>query len=58
MGEYFRDHDVRVVNMSWSDDVGEFEQWLTRTSAEKDPAARKQLAAQIYAIWKEGVGKA
>ncbi len=55
MGEYFRDHDVRVVNMSWSDDVGEFEQWLTRTSAEKDPAARKQLAAQIYAIWKEGV---
>jgi subtilisin family serine protease len=55
MGEYFRDHDVRVVNMSWSDDVSEFEQWLTRTSSEKDPAVRKQFAAQIYAIWKDGV---
>jgi subtilisin family serine protease len=55
MGEYFRDHDVRVVNMSWDDDVNEIEQWLTRTSSEKDPAVRKQFAAQIYAIWKDGV---
>jgi subtilisin family serine protease len=55
MGEYFRDHDVRVVNMSWADSVSEIEQWLTRTSSEKDPVARKQFAAQIYAIWKDGV---
>jgi subtilisin family serine protease len=55
IGDYFRDHDVRVVNMSWADSVSEIEQWLTRTSTETDPEARKKFAAKIYAIWKEGV---
>jgi hypothetical protein len=55
IGEYFRDNDVRVVNMSWADSQSEIEQWLTRTSSEKDPAVRKQFAAQIYGIWKDGV---
>jgi subtilisin family serine protease len=55
VGEYLREHDVRVVNMSWSDSVSEFEEWLGKTSAEKDPAKRKQAAEQIYAIWKEAV---
>jgi subtilisin family serine protease len=55
IGEYFRDHDVRVVNMSWSDSQSEIESWLTTTSSEKDPTVRKQQAAQIYRIWKDGI---
>jgi hypothetical protein len=55
IGDYFREHDVRVVNMSWADSVGEIEQWLTKTSTEKDPEARKKFAEQIYAIWREAV---
>jgi len=55
IGDYFRDNNVRVVNMSWSDSVSEIEEWLTKTSAEKDPAVRKQFAAQIYAIWKQAI---
>jgi subtilisin family serine protease len=53
--DYFRENNVRVVNMSWDDDVSEIEEWLMKTSQEKDPAARKQFAQQIYAIWREGV---
>lgn len=55
VGEYFRDNDVRVVNMSWGDSQGEIEEWLTKTSTEKDPAVRKQFAAEIYGIWREAV---
>lgn len=55
LGDYFREHDVRVVNMSWGDDVAEFEQWLAKTSPEKDPAARKKQAEQIYTVWKDAV---
>jgi hypothetical protein len=55
IGDYFRDNNVRVVNMSWSDSVSEIEEWLTKTSTEKDPAMRKQFAAQIYATWKDAV---
>jgi subtilisin family serine protease len=55
IGDYFHDNNIRVVNMSWSDSVSEIEEWLTKTSAERDPAVRKQFAAQIYAIWREAV---
>jgi subtilisin family serine protease len=55
IGEYFRANNVRVVNMSWSDDVAEFEQWLTKTSSEKDPAARKKLAQDIFAVWHDAI---
>lgn len=58
LGDYFREHNVRVVNMSWGDDVGEIELWLAKTSAEKDPAVRKKQAEQIYVIWKEAVASA
>jgi subtilisin family serine protease len=54
-GEYFKAHDVRVVNMSWGDDLAEFEQWVAKTSDEKDPAVRKQLALTIFNIWREAV---
>jgi hypothetical protein len=55
LGNYVRDHNVRVVNMSWRDDQSEFEAWLTKTSTEKDPEVRKQFAAKLYLIWKEAV---
>ncbi len=55
VGEYLRQNNVRVVNMSWGDSQGEIEQWLDKTSTEKDPDKRKQFAGEIYAIWREGV---
>jgi hypothetical protein len=58
VGDYFRTNNVRVVNMSWDDDVAEFEQWLTKTSSEKDPAARKQAAQTVYKVWREAVENA
>jgi subtilisin family serine protease len=58
LGDYLRTHDVRVVNMSWSDNETEFETWLTKTSHEKDVVKRKQLAGELYAIWREAVESA
>jgi len=55
MGDYFRTHNVRVVNMSWGDTVAEFEESLAKTTAEKDPIARKKLAMEIYKNWRKGV---
>lgn len=55
LGDYFREHNVRVVNMSWADSQSEFEAWLANTSTEQDPGKRKQMAAQLYAIWREAV---
>ena len=55
LGDYVRDHNVRVVNMSWGDSQGEIEQWLTKTSTEKDPEVRKKMALQIYLIWRDAV---
>jgi subtilisin family serine protease len=55
LGDYLRTHDVRVVNMSWSDNQAEFETWLTKTSHEKDVDKRKRLAGELYAIWREAV---
>jgi subtilisin family serine protease len=58
VGDYLRSHDVRVVNMSWGDYVSEFEQWLDKTSSEKDAEKRKQMASAIYDVWREGVDDA
>ena len=55
VGDYLRKHDVRVANMSWFDSVSEFEEWLAKTSSEKDPAVRKKTAEQIYAVWKDAI---
>ena len=58
MADYFRTRNVRVVNMSWGDDVAEIETWLTRTGGPTDPAERKRRAAAVFAIWKSGVENA
>jgi hypothetical protein len=55
IGDYFRTNNVRVVNMSWGDDVAEIERWLTKTSDEKDPAARKKFAQTVFNIWREAI---
>ena len=58
MADYFRTRKVRVVNMSWGDDVAEIETWLTRTDGGTDPAERKRTAAAIFAIWKSSIESA
>ena len=58
IGRYAADHGVRVVNMSWRDNVAEFEEWLARTDANADPAARKQAAQALYQVWRTGIQEA
>ncbi len=58
IGDYCRTHHVRVVNMSWGDEPGEFENWLSKTGKGQDPAARKEEALQLFQIWKSGISDA
>lgn len=58
MSDYFRTRNVRVVNMSWGDDVQEFETWLSKTGGGNDPAERKRKAQELYAIWHDAVENA
>jgi subtilisin family serine protease len=55
IGNYCKEHHVRVVNMSWSDNVDEFEQWLAKSNPEKDVSKRKKLATDIYQVWRSGI---
>jgi subtilisin family serine protease len=55
MSNYFRSRNVRVVNMSWGDYPQEFEMWLSKTGGPSDPAELKKKAAELYAIWHDGV---
>jgi len=58
MSDYFRTRNVRVVNMSWGDEVAEFETWLSKTGGGGDPAERKKRAEELYAIWREAIESA
>jgi subtilisin family serine protease len=55
ISDYFKTRNVRVVNMSWSDNVPEFETWLSKQGGGADPAERKKRAADIYAIWRKAI---
>ncbi len=55
IGAYCREQKIRVVNMSWGDDLPEFEEWLARTKAGQDGDQRKVEAAKLFAIWKAAV---
>jgi Subtilase family len=55
IGAFFRENHVRVVNMSWGDQVSEFEQWLARTDTTSDPRAREAKAKQLYATWRSAI---
>lgn len=58
ISDYHKTRHVRVVNMSWSDNVPEFETWLSRQGDGTDPAARKKKAEALYAIWRYAIEKA
>lgn len=58
IGRYAADHHVRVMNMSWGNNVAEFEDWLSRMDANADPAARKQAAQTFYQAWRAGLQEA
>src|SRR6202043_2308827 len=55
IGTYCREENVRVVNMSWGDDLPEFEEWLARTKAGQDAEQRKEEASKLFAIWKQAI---
>jgi subtilisin family serine protease len=57
-GAYFRENHVRVVNMSWGDDVSEFEAWLSKTDPSSDPAERKKKAQEFFAVWRSAIADA
>lgn len=55
ISDYFKTRHVRAVNMSWSDNVPEFETWLSKQGGGSDPAARKKQAESLYAIWRNAI---
>ncbi|HEY6327081.1 MAG TPA: S8 family serine peptidase [Candidatus Cybelea sp.] len=55
IGAFFRDNNVRVVNMSWGDQVSEFEQWLAKTDPAGDAKQREAKAKALYAIWRTAI---
>ena len=55
--QYFRDHGVRVVNMSWGGNIASIESDLEAHDQGGDPEARKALARQIFEIGKAGLEK-
>lgn len=56
-GAYFRANNVRVVNMSWGDDVAEFEDWLGKAEANGDPQVRKAEAEKLFDVWRKAVSE-
>jgi subtilisin family serine protease len=58
IGQFCAEHKVRVVNLSWGDDLREFEDWLARTKANQSADQRKQEALQLFSIWKQAIVEA
>jgi subtilisin family serine protease len=56
--EYFKQHDVRVTNMSWALSPGEFESALEANNAGGSPDERRQLARQMFDIIADGLREA
>lgn len=52
---YFKQHGVRIANMSWGWDVHEIDDNLRRHDVGRDPEERARLAGEIYAILDEGL---
>ena len=53
--DYFRDHDVRVVNMSWGGSPSDSEAALEKNGIGKDANERKALAEKLFAIDRAGL---
>jgi hypothetical protein len=56
--DYFRAHNVRVVNMSWGGTPADDEAVLEKNGIGKDANERKALAAKYFAIDRDGLYKA
>ena len=52
---YFKQHGVRVVNMSWGGDLRSIETALERNNAGGTPEERRALARKIYDIGYQGL---
>jgi subtilisin family serine protease len=55
IGQFCAEHKVRAVNLSWSDQPQEFEEWLSRTQANQTGDERKKEALELYTIWKQAI---
>lgn len=55
ISDYYKTRHVRVVNMSWGDNLPEFETWLSKQGGGSDPAERKKQAEALYAIWRSAI---
>jgi len=53
--EYFKQNNVRVVNMSWGGSVADIEGALESNNAGGTPEERKELAREIFEIGKQGL---
>ncbi|MCB2212193.1 S8 family serine peptidase [bacterium] len=53
--QYFKDNNVRVVNMSWGESIAGIESALEQNNAGGTPEERKELARQIFEIRKQGL---
>ncbi|NYF79577.1 S8 family serine peptidase [Granulicella arctica] len=53
--QWFRDHHIRVVNMSWWDTPATYEKDLADNGIGKDDAERKQLARHYFNIERDGL---
>lgn len=56
--EFFRKHNVRVVNMSWGGSVQDIEGALEQCGIGKTPEERKKIAREYFEIGKEGLTQA
>lgn len=55
---WFRDHGVRVVNMSWGGNPAGYEDALEKNGIGKDAADRKEIARKLFKIEHDGLQEA
>jgi hypothetical protein len=55
---WFRDHGVRVVNMSWGGNPAGYEDALEKNGMGKDAADRKEIAKKLFNIERDGLYEA
>jgi hypothetical protein len=53
--QWFKEHHIRVVNMSWWNTPSSYEKDLTDNGIGKDSAERKQLARHYFEIERDGL---
>jgi subtilisin family serine protease len=56
--EYFEDHGVRVVNMSWGFSIPEIENNLEANGIGKDAEDRREMARKMFKVTREGLFEA